>query len=119
MLQVAVFELALPVGRATAAQPVSVVPSPVNATLPVGAEPFTVAVKVTPIPTVDGFDELVAVVVVATVLVELTVTPSTKVVLSLGSVPASMIVCAPLLATEKAMLNAVKVVFAGETRLPI
>ena len=42
-----------------------------------------------------------------------------KVVLSLGSVPANMIVCAPLVATEKPMLNAAKLVLAGATRLPI
>jgi hypothetical protein len=30
-----------------------------------------------------------------------------------------MIVCAPLVPTEKAMLNAAKLVLAGATRLPI
>ena len=39
VLQVAVFELALPLGSATAPQPVSVVPSAVKPTLPVGALP--------------------------------------------------------------------------------
>src|SRR6266478_1831175 len=60
---VAILLLALPVGRATAPQPVSVVPSAVKATLPVGALPVTVAVKVTLAPTNDGLPELASVVV--------------------------------------------------------
>src|SRR6266542_760422 len=64
VLHVAVFELALPAGSATAPQPVSVVPSAVKPTLPVGALPVTVAVKVTFAPTVDGLSELLSVVVV-------------------------------------------------------
>src|SRR2546429_9891528 len=67
VLQPAVFEFAVPVGSATALQPLSVVPSAVKATLPVGAEPLTVAVKVTFAPTVDGLAELLSVVAVAPV----------------------------------------------------
>ena|SRR5437773_1028262 len=67
VLQPAVFEFAVPVGSATALQPLSVVPSAVKATLPVGAEPLTVAVKVTFAPTVDGLAELLSVVSVAPV----------------------------------------------------
>src|SRR5271169_1701975 len=67
VLQVALFELALPVGRATAPQPLSVVPSAVKPTLPVGALPVTVAVKVTLPPTVDGLSELARLVVLAVV----------------------------------------------------
>src|SRR6266704_3631213 len=44
VLQLAVFELAVPLGSATAAQPLRVVLSAVKATLPVGALPVTVAV---------------------------------------------------------------------------
>src|SRR5437016_1214815 len=43
---------------ATAAQPLSVVPSALKATLPVGATPLTVAVKVTLTPATDGLAEL-------------------------------------------------------------
>ena len=63
VLQVAVFELAVPVGSATALQPLSVVPSAVKATLPVGALPVTVAVKVTFAPTAAGLAELARLVV--------------------------------------------------------
>ncbi len=41
-----------------------------------------------------------------------------NVVLSLGSVPAKVIVCAPVLATENGMLTMLKLVLAGDTRLP-
>ena len=58
VLHVAVFELAVPVGSATAPQPLSVVPSAVKATIPVGALPVTVALKVTLAPTSDGLAEL-------------------------------------------------------------
>src|SRR5512132_873149 len=119
VLQVAVLALALPVGRATAPQPLSVVSSAVKPTLPVGAEPVTVAVKVTFVPALAGLAELASVVVVATRLVEVSVTLSMKVVLSSGSVPVNAIVCAPVVATENGMLNAVKLVLAGDTRLPI
>src|ERR1700687_3345275 len=66
VLQVAVFEFALPVGSATALQPLSVVPSAVKATLPVGALPFTVAVNVTLALTPDGLPEVPSSVVEAT-----------------------------------------------------
>ncbi len=67
MLHAAVFELAVPLGNATAPQPVIVVPSAVNPTLPVGALAVTVAVKVTLAPGSDGFAELVNAVVLALV----------------------------------------------------
>ena len=51
-------ELAAPAGSATAPQPVIVLPPSVKATLPVGAVPVTVAVKVTLVPTTDGLVEL-------------------------------------------------------------
>ena len=63
VLQVAV--LLLPVPESTAApQPPIGVPPSVKLTLPVGALPVTVAVKVTPAPSVDGLSELESVVVV-------------------------------------------------------
>ena len=68
MLQVAVFELAVPVGRATALQPLSVVLSTLKSTLPVGALPVTVAVKVTFAPKADGLAELARLVVLAVLL---------------------------------------------------
>src|SRR5437762_430102 len=101
VLHVEDLELAVPPGSATAPHPPSVVPSAVKATLPVGATPVTVAVNVTLAPTVDGLAELPSVVVVATRLVEASVTASMKVVLSAESVPPSVSVCAPLVATEK------------------
>ena len=58
LLHVAVLELAEPAGNATAPQPVIVLPPSVKATLPVGAAPVTVAVKVTLAPTSDGLAEL-------------------------------------------------------------
>ena len=67
LLQAAVFELAVPVGSASALQPVIVVPSAVKPTLPVGALPVTVAVKVTLVPAVDGLSELASVVVAVVV----------------------------------------------------
>src|SRR5947207_7651910 len=68
LLQVAVFELAMPVGNATALQPVRVMPSAVKATLPVGALAVTVTVKVTLAPTSDGLAELANTVVLAVLL---------------------------------------------------
>ena len=53
---------------ATAEQPAIDVPPSVKFTVPVGAAPVTVAVKVTLAPTVDGFNELTCVVVVAFLL---------------------------------------------------
>src|SRR5712691_7452192 len=106
VLQVALLVLAVPVAKATAPQPLSVVPSAVKATLPVGAEPVTVAVKATLVPAVDGLSELVSVVVeVTTTPVELSVTASMKVVLSFGSVPANMFFFNDPPATENGMLN--------------
>ena len=64
VLHVAVLLLPLPAGSATALQPLSVAPSALNAMLPVGAVPVTVAVNVTLPPTTDGLAELVTVVVV-------------------------------------------------------
>src|SRR6266568_2246525 len=69
LLQVPVFELALPMGNATALQPVRVVPSAVKARLPLGALPVTVAVKVTLAPASDGLAELVSAVVLEVLLV--------------------------------------------------
>src|SRR6266568_5166871 len=66
LLQVALRVLPTPLSAA-APQPVSVLPPSVKLTLPVGALPLTVAVKVTLAPTVDGLAELVSVVVVAAV----------------------------------------------------
>ena len=58
----AVRALPLPV-KATPLQPPIALPPSVKVTLPVGAVPVTVAVKVTGAPTVDGFNELASVVV--------------------------------------------------------
>src|SRR5271156_1449019 len=56
---------ALPAPKSgTAPQPLIRAPLSVKPTVPVGALPFTVAVKVTLAPTVDGLDELVTVVLV-------------------------------------------------------
>src|SRR2546425_9410427 len=63
VLQVAVLVLPVPAGSATAPQPVSVFPSAVKATLPVGALPLIVAVKVTLAPRLDGLAEELSVVV--------------------------------------------------------
>src|ERR1700719_4139340 len=63
VLHVAILLLAVPVGRATAPQPASAAPSAVKATLPVGALPITVAVKVTLAPRLDGLAEEVSAVV--------------------------------------------------------
>src|SRR6266446_3557857 len=68
LLQVAVLVLALPVGSANARQPLSVAPSAVKATLPVGALPITVAVKRTLLRTSDGLAELARPVVLAVLL---------------------------------------------------
>ena len=64
VVQLAIGALPLPT-KATALQPVIVVPPSLNATLPVGAVPLTVAVKVTLAATAEGFDELARVVVLA------------------------------------------------------
>jgi hypothetical protein len=65
VLQVAVLVLDVPVGSATALQPLIVVPLSVKPTVPVGDNPVTVAVKVTLTPTIDGFAELASAVVLA------------------------------------------------------
>ena len=119
VLQLAVFELALPVGSATVPQPVIGVPSAIKAMLPAGAPPVTVAVNVTLVPAVDGLAELASVVVVEAKLLEISVTASMKVVLSAESVLVKAIVCVPLLATENDRLMVAKLVLAGDTRLPI
>src|SRR6476660_491678 len=61
VVHAAVRTLPLPVS-ATALQPTSALPPSVKATLPVGLLPVTVAVKVTPAPTVEGLSELARVV---------------------------------------------------------
>ena len=58
VLQVVVLLFALPEGSATVLQPLIVVPSALNTTVPVGAVPVTVAVKVTLVPATDGLAEL-------------------------------------------------------------
>ena len=58
LLHVAVLLFVAPAGSATALQPEIALPPSVKATLPVGAAPTTVAVKVTLLPTTDGFAEL-------------------------------------------------------------
>ena len=65
VLQPAVLVLPLP-ESVTAPQPLIVLPSALKATVPVGALPVTLAVKVTLTPTLDGLSELdTAVVLVA------------------------------------------------------
>ena len=56
--QVAVRELPLPARKATAEQPAMDVPPSLKLTVPVGAVPVTVAVKVTLLPAIDGLSEL-------------------------------------------------------------
>ena len=76
--------------------------------------------NVTLAPGTDGFAELVSAVEVAGLEEEeVSETASMKVDLSaLASVPAKVMVCAPVIATENGMLNAVKLVLGAETRLP-
>src|SRR5208282_501653 len=118
-LHVTLLLFALPVGSATAAQPLSVVPFAVKPTLPVGALPLTVAVKVTLPPTVDGLTELASVVAVAAMLLMVNVTSSMKVVLSVATVPVNVFVCVEVVATENGILKLLKLVLTGDTRLPI
>jgi hypothetical protein len=68
VLQVAVLELVAPAGKATAAQPLIVLTPSLKPTVPVGALPVTVAVKVTLAPTMDGLAALARLVVLATLL---------------------------------------------------
>ena len=63
-----VLQVAVPPLSATALQPLIALPPSEKLTLPVGALPVTVAVKVTLAPTVDGLSELDTVVVVAAAL---------------------------------------------------
>ncbi len=58
VLQVTALLFAAPAGNATALQPAMALPPSVKATLPVGATPLTVAVKVTTAPTSDGLANL-------------------------------------------------------------
>ena len=53
---------------ATAAQPLIEAPPSVKATVPVGALPVTLAVKVTIAPMLDGFNELASVVLLVALL---------------------------------------------------
>ena len=53
-------------GQRHAAQPAIDVPPSLKLTVPVGAEPVTVAVKVTLAPTIDGVSDVATVVDVAT-----------------------------------------------------
>ncbi len=75
VVQAAVRLLPLP-AKATAEQPLIVLPPSVKATDPVGAVPLTVAVKVTFAPTVDGLSELASVVVLAAAPPTVTLTVS-------------------------------------------
>src|SRR5690348_8414023 len=89
VLQVAVLLLAVPVGSATAPQPLTVVPSAVKPTLPLGALPVTVAVNVTLAPTSDGLAEGARLVVLAVLLMLLTTCASAMLVeLLLAASPA-------------------------------
>ena len=63
VLHAAVRELPVPISAA-GEHPVSPVPASLKMTLPLGNVPATVAVKVTLVPAVDGFDELASAVVV-------------------------------------------------------
>jgi len=116
-VHLAVFELPKP-ASATDPQPVIVLPPIVNATVPVGFDPVTVAVRVTLLFIRAGLLELPRVVVVGGVLPGVSVTASMKVVLSAATVPANPIVCVPLAATEKTTLKVAKLVLAGAMRLP-
>ena len=63
---------------ATVPQPLIVAPLSVNFTVPVGALPITVAVKVTLLPTIAGLSELASVVVVGVIVPPGVVTLSTR-----------------------------------------
>ena len=103
--------------NATEPQPPMVVPLLVKATAPVGLRPVTLAVNVVLRCTLVGLgDPTSAVRLPVPVIRE---TASMKTVRSLGSVPANMIVCAPLVATEKGMMKPLKPEPVGVSRLPI
>ena len=78
LLQVAVLLLPAPLS-ATALQPLITLPESVKLTVPVGALPATVAMKVTLAPTVAGLSELDSVVVVGSKLPAATPHASTSV----------------------------------------
>jgi hypothetical protein len=63
VLHVAFFVFTAPAGKATAPQPLIVVPPSVKLTLPVGAIPLTVVVNVTLVPADEGFELLDSIVV--------------------------------------------------------
>ena len=93
-LHVAVFVLPLP-ASATAPQPVIVVPLSMNATLPVGPVPATVAVNVTFVPNNAGFAVLASVIVAGGAAVQLPATapvPSTRNVAA-AMHPATIVTC--------------------------
>src|SRR5215472_10528800 len=100
----AVRTLPLPV-TATAEQPAIEFAPSSKFTVPVGDVAVIVAVKVTFAPAVEGLSELASVVVLAVALLLVSESASMKVVLSVESVPAKRIVCVPVEATEKTMLN--------------
>jgi hypothetical protein len=117
----AVVQVAFAATTPCAVQMAMALPLSVKPTVPVGALPVIVAVKVTLAPGAEGFAELVSAVEVAGLLEEdVSETASMKVDMSaLATVPAKVMVCAPVVATENGMLNAVKLVLGGVTRLPI
>ena len=115
VLHAAVGAFTEPLLKLKASQPAMVDPSDMNATVPLGDKPFTVAVNVNIAPALTGLAELARVVVLPTpALVKLTL--SMKVVLSEASVPEKLRVWAPVAATEKEMLISPKLVLAGDTR---
>ncbi len=67
VVHAAVLVLPLPTS-ATALQPAIEAPPSLKLTLPVGATPVTVAVKLTLVPNVDGFFELTTLVVLVALL---------------------------------------------------
>ena len=66
---VAVLLFVAPAGSATAPQPAIALPPSVKATLPIGAVPVTVAVKVTLLAITDGLTELARVVPLVALLI--------------------------------------------------
>jgi hypothetical protein len=79
VVHAAVLLLPLPVSAMALQPPIELAPS-LKLTLPVGLVPATVAVKVTLVPTVDGFFELASVVVVGVGGAELTTCDSAALV---------------------------------------
>jgi hypothetical protein len=104
----AVLVLPLPL-RATAAQPLIVLPPSVKATVPVGALPLTVAVNVTLVLTTDGFAELANAVLLVPLL-----TACESALLLEAALPASPLYAATMLcvpAASAAVLQAAGRVF--------